>query len=31
MDPEFKWFLQLAGAVIGLVSLLETGRRRGWI
>lgn len=31
MDPEMKWLLQLVGAVVGVVSLLETGRRRGWI
>jgi hypothetical protein len=31
MDPELKWLLQLVGAVVGVVSLLEIGRRRGWI
>lgn len=31
MDPKLKWLLQLTAAVIGLVSLIETGRRRGWI
>jgi hypothetical protein len=31
MDPELKWLLQLVGAVVGVVSLIETGRRRGWI
>jgi hypothetical protein len=31
MDPEIRWLLQLAGAVIGLVLLIDTGRSRGWI
>jgi hypothetical protein len=31
MDPEFKWLIQLVAAVAGVVSLIETGRRRGWI
>jgi len=31
MDPEFKWVIQLIAAVADVVSLIETGRRRGWI
>jgi hypothetical protein len=31
MDPELKWLIQLVGAVIGVASLIEVGRRRGWI
>jgi hypothetical protein len=31
MDPKLKWSLQITGTVVGLVSLLATGRRRGWI
>jgi hypothetical protein len=30
MDPGLKWIIQLVAAVAG-VSLIETGRRRGWI
>jgi hypothetical protein len=31
MNPELKWLIQLIGAVIGLASLIEAGRRRAWI
>ena len=29
MNPEFKWTMQIVIALIGLASLIETGRRRG--
>lgn len=31
MNPELKWAIQLLAAVVGLLSLIETGRKRGWI
>lgn len=31
MNAELKWLIQLAAAVVGLASLIEQGRRRGWI
>ena len=31
MDPELKWLIQLVSAVAGVVALIKTGRRRGWI
>lgn len=31
MDPQLRWLLQLGGAVIGLVLLIDAGHRQGWI
>jgi len=31
MDPKAKWLVQVVLTVGGLVSLIETGRRRGWL
>jgi hypothetical protein len=31
MDPQLKWLIQVIGAIAGLVTLIDTGRRRGWI
>jgi hypothetical protein len=31
MNAELKWAIQLASALVGLVTLIETGRKRGWL
>lgn len=31
MSPEHTWQLRVAASVIGLIMLLNTGKRRGWI
>jgi hypothetical protein len=31
MNDETKWILQLAGAIAGLATLIQEGRRRGWL
>lgn len=31
MNAELKWAIQLAAALVGLASLIETGRKHGWI
>jgi hypothetical protein len=31
MSPKHQWLVRLALAVIGLIMLLNTGARRGWI
>lgn len=31
MNDQLKWVIQLAGAALGLLALLEQGRRRGWV
>jgi hypothetical protein len=29
--PQLKWLLQLAGAGLALLALIEEGRKKGWI
>jgi hypothetical protein len=31
MTPRNEWLFRLAGTTIGLLALLDTGRRRGWL
>jgi len=31
MDPELRWLIKLVFAVGSLASLIDAGRRRGWI
>ena len=31
MDSQLKWLIKAVFAVAGLVSVIEEGRRRGWI
>ena len=31
MNPQLKWLIQMALAVVGVMSLIDEGRRRGWI
>lgn len=31
MNPQLKWLIQVAGAIAGLVTVIEAGRRQGWI
>jgi hypothetical protein len=31
MSPKHEWLLRLALSVIGLIMLLNTSMRRGWI
>ncbi len=31
MNDQLKWMVQLVGAALGPLALLEQGRRRGWV
>jgi hypothetical protein len=31
MNPRLIWIVRTGVTVVGLVSLIETGRRNGWI
>lgn len=31
MDPRLVWIVRTGIALFGLVSLIETGRRNGWV
>jgi hypothetical protein len=31
MSPKDQWLLRLLASLFGLLMLLNTGRRRGWI
>jgi hypothetical protein len=31
MDPQLKWLVKLAVTAASLLSLIDIGRRRGWL
>jgi hypothetical protein len=31
VNAEIKWAIQLGSTLLGLVALIETGRKRGWL
>ncbi len=31
MNPRLIWMIRSGVAVVGLISLIETGRRNGWL
>jgi hypothetical protein len=31
MDPRLKWLIRTGITALSLVSLIETGRRNGWL